>query len=97
MAPAVALVIPRDSSEVVKAKVAILHTTHSSGTPIKKKRKRFKPKQPRLRPAFFRPTFSMGRRATGYAYGYQGSWAVADPSKVPYTRDKMKHGHLANQ
>ena len=55
-----------------------------------KKRRRFKPKPIRPRPAFWRPTPDMGAKATGYALGYEGSWATQDSLKVGYKRDTMK-------
>lgn len=62
----------------------------------KAKRKRFKAKtrQPRPRPSFWRPSTSMGPKASGYAMGYQGSWMVDDPSSTTYVRDRMKSGRL---
>lgn len=94
--PIVALVVTGDTTHPTKTKVPIIRAADLSVMSTKKKRKRFKAKPPRLRPAFFRPDSSMGPRATGYAYGYRGSWMVKDPSKVPYSRDKMKRGRLSD-
>jgi hypothetical protein len=61
----------------------------------RKKRRRFKVKPAKPKPKFWRPSTSMGPKASGYALGYEGSWMVDDPSKVSYVRDKVKVGRMA--
>lgn len=86
------------SSPVVLLSQTSIDTDLYKGPPVirilkpqgRKKRKRNKPKPPRPPPSFWRPSTSMGPRASGYAYGYQGSWMVDDPSQATYKRDKMK-------
>ncbi|PVF97234.1 hypothetical protein CPB86DRAFT_874259 [Serendipita vermifera] len=99
--PKIAILTWKDGSKPqkeFKSKVPVIPAQkqdHSQGTSKPKKRKRFKTKPERPKAKFWRPSTSMGPKASGYALGYEGSWMVDDPSKVGYVRDKGKVGRIA--
>ncbi|KAH9902619.1 hypothetical protein C8Q73DRAFT_785281 [Cubamyces lactineus] len=64
----------------------------------KSKRKRRgakKREKPVVQPAFWRPREGMGGKSLGYAWGYPGSWPVAEGETRRYHRDTMRKAEYA--
>ncbi|KAI0368036.1 hypothetical protein BV20DRAFT_969891 [Pilatotrama ljubarskyi] len=51
--------------------------------------------KPAIQAAFWRPTEGMGGKSVGYAWGYPGSWPLAEGEIPRYRRDTMKKAELA--
>lgn len=61
----------------------------------KRSRRRGKSIQkPAIQPAFWRPQAGMGGKSLGYAWGYEGSWPVAEGETPRYWRDSMRKAVL---
>lgn len=82
--------------ETIHCPIVNSKPSETTSRKVKKRRKASHPTPPRPPAMFWRPLRGWGPKVTGYAMGYEGSWAVFedDPQRYHYQRDTMRKGIL---
>ncbi|CCM03083.1 uncharacterized protein FIBRA_05203 [Fibroporia radiculosa] len=85
-------------SEGVGCPLVDVAIQQESTTPAKRRWRRSRSARQRPPATFWRPLQEWGPRASGYAMGYEGSWAVShdDPQRYKYQRDTMRKGAVSS-